>query len=229
MDNEIISYDEMCQREGAKLQRGMNFRLGGTYSIFLMSTRKNSPYRDRIEEDGKVLIYEGHDQAKTDPFMVPKRLDQPEKFPSGRWTENGKFHAAAQAYKNGNEEAESIRVYEKIKPGIWSYNGTFRLENSWMENDGKRNVFKFRLRLMEELSGVSKKGDPISNEQTRMIPSHVKLEVWQRDKGKCVQCGATDELHFDHVIPFSMGGSSLVTDNIQLLCARHNLQKSDSL
>ena len=38
--------------------------------------------------------------------------------------------------------------------------------------------------------------------------------------------GAADELHFDHVLPFSRGGTSLTASNVQLLCARHNLQKS---
>jgi 5-methylcytosine-specific restriction endonuclease McrA len=38
--------------------------------------------------------------------------------------------------------------------------------------------------------------------------------------------GATDELHFDHVVPLSKGGTSMVEGNIQLLCARHNLEKS---
>jgi hypothetical protein len=37
---------------------------------------------------------------------------------------------------------------------------------------------------------------------------------------------ATDELHFDHIVPFSKGGTSLKAENIRLLCARHNLQKS---
>ena len=59
-----------------------------------------------------------------------------------------------------------------------------------------------------------------------MIPSDVKLEVWKRDKGQCVQCGSTDNLHFDHVLPFSKGGTLLTAENVQLLCARHNLQKS---
>jgi 5-methylcytosine-specific restriction endonuclease McrA len=57
----------------------------------------------------------------------------------------------------------------------------------------------------------------------------VKLEVWKRDKGKCIQCGSTDNLHFDHILPFSKGGTSLTAENIQLLCARHNLQKRDKI
>ncbi len=62
---EIIPYLEMCRREGTSLQRGMNFRLGGRHSVILMSRRPDAPYSDRVEEDGTVLIYEGHDAANT--------------------------------------------------------------------------------------------------------------------------------------------------------------------
>lgn len=36
-------------------------------------------------------------------------------------------------------------------------------------------------------------------------------------------------LHFDHDIPFSKGGSSLTAENVRLLCAKHNLEKSDKI
>ena len=42
-------------------------------------------------------------------------------------------------------------------------------------------------------------------------------------------CGAIDDLHFDHDLPFSLGGTSLNASNVQLLCARHNLEKHDSI
>jgi len=58
---EVISYLEMCQAWSASLQRVMNFRLRPDCSVILMSRRSNAPYRDKIEEDGRVLIYEGHD------------------------------------------------------------------------------------------------------------------------------------------------------------------------
>ena len=65
--------------------------------------------------------------------------------------------------------------------------------------------------------------------RTRIIPSSVKKEVWERDNGKCVICGATDEIHFDHDLPYSKGGTSITADNVKILCARHNLQKSDKI
>jgi 5-methylcytosine-specific restriction endonuclease McrA len=62
-----------------------------------------------------------------------------------------------------------------------------------------------------------------------MIPTSVKREVWKRDGGKCAQCGSDKNLHFDHIIPWSRGGSSTKVENIQLLCAVHNLSKSDDI
>jgi hypothetical protein len=228
MANEIIPYIEMCQREGASLQRGMNYRLGGKYSVILMSLRPNAPYRDRFEQDGTVLIYEGHDVPRSQRDPDPKSIDQPEFTPSGSLTENGKFHQAAQEYRNGLREAEIIRVYEKIHSGIWAFNGLFQLTDSWKESDGQRSVFKFKLEAIEEYTYLEP-STSVSAERRRIIPTSVKLAVWKRDGGKCVICGAEDELHFDHIIPFSKGGTSLTADNIQLLCARHNLEKRDRI
>jgi hypothetical protein len=60
----IIPYIEMCRREGTSLQQGMNLGLGGSHSVILMSLRRNAPYRDKIEEGGTILIYEGHDEPE---------------------------------------------------------------------------------------------------------------------------------------------------------------------
>lgn len=228
MRGNVISYIEMCQKEGTSLQRGMNFRLKGNHSVILMSVRPNSPYQDEIQEDGPVLIYEGHDVPKRMGTSNPKETDQPERLTSGKLTENGKFHQAAQLFKTGHKGPDIVRVYEKIKAGIWTDNGYFHLVDSWIENDGCRNVFKFKLVAVEGVSDESAaeevRGD--FTERSRIIPTGVKLEVWARDQGCCVTCGATDELHFDHILPYSKGGTSLKAENVQLLCARHNLEKS---
>lgn len=231
MRGNVIPYIEMCQKEGTSLQRGMNFRLKGRHSVILMSVRPNSPYRDEVQEDGAVLIYEGHDEPKRKGVLAPKSLDQPEFTPSGALTENGKFYQAAQQFKAGKKGPDIVQVYEKIKAGIWTDNGFFHLVDSWIENDGIRNVFKFKLVAVENVSDESA-AEEIANrlvERSRIIPTSVKLEVWARDGGKCVKCGATDELHFDHILPFAKGGTSLTAANIQLLCARHNLAKSDRI
>jgi len=55
----------------------------------------------------------------------------------------------------------------------------------------------------------------------RYIPKNVQREVWQRDMGKCVECGSEERLEYGHIIPFSKGGSNTVR-NIQLLCENCN-------
>ena len=92
MSDAIVSYWEMCNREGTSLQRGMNFRLRQGYSEVLMSRRDNAPYQDRLEQDGTVLIYEGHDVPRTAKSPEPKQLDQPLRTPAGTLTQNGRFH-----------------------------------------------------------------------------------------------------------------------------------------
>jgi hypothetical protein len=57
------------------------------------------------------------------------------------------------------------------------------------------------------------------------LPEEVRIFVWRRDEGKCVLCGSNEDLEFDHIIPFSKGGSN-TERNIQLLCAKCNRTKS---
>lgn len=65
---------------------------------------------------------------------------------------------------------------------------------------------------------------PIGERNTRTIPQDVKIAVAARDQGRCRQCGSTQELHYDHVIPWSKGGANTV-NNIQLLCGPCNRAK----
>ncbi len=224
---DIIAYLEMCGKEGVSFQRGMNFRLHGKTSVILMSLRAGAPYADRIEQDGRVLIYEGHDIPRRKSGPNPKTVDQPMATPSGALTQNGLFYQAAVAYKSNQSQPELVRVYEKIRSGIWAYNGLFKLVNAWQEVSNSRKVFKFKLEMLDDIGNVDV--EPKDLDHNRLIPASVKLEVWKRDKGRCVICGSSDNLHFDHIIPYSKGGSSLVAENIQLLCARHNLTKGSSI
>lgn len=60
------------------------------------------------------------------------------------------------------------------------------------------------------------------------IPADTRLFVWRRDGGRCRNCGSDRDLHFDHIIPRSMGGSNLA-ENVELLCGRCNLRKGTRL
>jgi hypothetical protein len=223
--DDIISYAELVAAENANIQKGMNFHIKAEYSILLMSVRKNAPYADEWDEKRNALIYEGHDVPKN-ISDTPKKVDQPLSTPNGTLTENGKFFAAAQSYKMKMiDQPHKVKVYEKIRDGVWCYKGFFSLVDATFVNDGNRNVFKFYL-LPVEVKSLRKE---IEIPHTRLIPTEVKVAVWARDKGKCVKCGSIKNLHFDHNLPYSKGGTSLTEENVQILCMKCNLQKSNKL
>ena len=63
--------------------------------------------------------------------------------------------------------------------------------------------------------------------QSRYISETTKKIVYSRDGGVCKCCGSSSRLEYDHITPYSCGGSSDVS-NIQLLCKRCNRSKSNS-
>ncbi len=215
----------MCDQENSSLQRGMNFRLNPNYSVILMSRRSNAPYNDQILEDGVSILYEGHDEPKSIGNLNPKLLDQPLRSKYGRLMQNGLFVKAVDEYKSGARSSEKVKVYEKVLPGVWSLKGMFDLMDYQFSNDGKRDVVSFKLKLSDQQESERNLGN-IDDSHNRLIPSSVKLEVWKRDKGACVICGSNKNLHFDHELPFSKGGTSLTAKNIRILCLKHNLSKS---
>ena len=67
---------------------------------------------------------------------------------------------------------------------------------------------------------------------TREVPDGLRYKVLKRDHFKCCACGASPakdpsvELHIDHIIPWSKGGETTF-DNLQVLCSKCNLGKSN--
>lgn len=59
-----------------------------------------------------------------------------------------------------------------------------------------------------------------------MIRKAVREAVWRRDGSRCVECGRDQDLHIDHIIPHSRGGSDTL-ENLQIMCAKCNLTKGN--
>ncbi len=220
--DDIISEAQVAAEEKINLKSEMNFGSGQNHSVLLRSIPKGAPITDEIDAKTGTLIYEGHDLPKTKGAPDPKTVDQPLAAAKGAWTENGKFFNAAMDFKSGRRaKAELVKIYEKISRGIWSYKGFFELVDTAMVMSDKRKVFKFYLKPVAK--GAFLVTEMLS---AQLIPTQVKINVWQRDKGKCVTCGSEVNLHFDHEIAFSDGGSSLDEANLRLLCDGHNPEKA---
>lgn len=70
-------------------------------------------------------------------------------------------------------------------------------------------------------------------QSSRTISDKLRYQVLKRDNFKCCACGSSPakdpavELHIDHIVPWSKGGETK-PDNLQTLCSRCNIGKSDS-
>jgi hypothetical protein len=115
---------------------------------------------------------------------------------------------------------------------IERYNRGVYLELSTKKGNGRYDVTDpmYAEAILTTIVKMSKRElvASYSDLASRHIPQNIRATVWQRDQGKCVQCGEASYLEFDHIIPFSKGGASTV-GNVQLLCRRCNLAKGDRL
>lgn len=82
--------------------------------------------------------------------------------------------------------------------------------------------------------GVTKQKKPTcAKAKSRTISNKLRYTVLKRDNFKCCACGASPaknpsiELHIDHIVPWSKGGDT-VLENLQTLCSKCNIGKSDS-
>ena len=157
------------------------------------------------------------------PGVDPKRIDQPRTTRYGKPTQNGLFANWVDQTKAGKVQPARVRVYEKLMTGIWSDKGLFELRDYWLTGSPGRSVFKFHFAQSAEVETGTMPGQ---QSLSRQIPSWVKQKVFKRDRGMCVICKETTQLHFDHDLPYSRGGASVTPENVRILCARHNLEKS---
>lgn len=122
-----------------------------------------------------------------------------------------------------NTQRDVYDAYIKELPSIKAQLEREAIAKKIKERYRKRELEKLvRQELIDsgELYGEQTKRPP--------IPREVVDAVYKRDGGRCVYCGSVENLHLDHIIPFSRGGATNV-ENLQLLCQKCNLEKSNKI
>jgi len=134
---------------------------------------------------------------------------------------------------------EPFKFHEGLYLGVFLFrNHLFSVETEYIGSDSeeeailliKKHAYSDNNRLKRLRQEVETLERVISRTGARRtaIPESVKLLVYTRDEGKCVRCGSSEKLHFDHIIPIVKGGGDSES-NIQLLCEYCNLKKSDRI
>lgn len=130
--------------------------------------------------------------------------------------------------------AGEFKTREEVSDMIQCF--LYHVPENWQEFEGydvkdlECNVFGHicPVFLVAEGATETKTGRRIGS---RYIPRDIMLKVVRRDGQMCQVCAKNvkdNELHLDHIIPVSRGGTS-TSDNLRVLCAECNLKKSDSL
>jgi len=102
----------------------------------------------------------------------------------------------------------------------------------WVNSEPVDSATSTDLATRQELSSTNPSGPPSIDDRhktKRQISERLKVRVLIRDGNRCRLCGVIvtgDEIHFDHIKPWSEGGETTF-DNIQVLCAKHNLAKGN--
>jgi 5-methylcytosine-specific restriction endonuclease McrA len=124
-----------------------------------------------------------------------------------------------------------VSVLQDGRRTLWYFHSRFYWEDEGLAVDDVRALVLQRerreqqkLQTAHSLMKAEEAGRP-----TRVpIPTEMRRAVFERDGGRCVECGSNFDLQYDHVLPVALGGATTV-ENLQLLCADCNRRKSDSL
>ncbi|MQA00379.1 MAG: hypothetical protein GEU80_13805 [Dehalococcoidia bacterium] len=129
-------------------------------------------------------------------------------------------------------DTSPVRAGEQGARTLWHVDGEWywdtdgltaeEVELTLWDRDRKREA------RFERLRKVRAREEDLASARRERIPDEVRAFVWHRDDGRCTQCGAEDDLQFDHVIPVAKGGGN-APENIQVLCGDCNRAKSDSI
>jgi len=133
------------------------------------------------------------------------------------------------------QQTQPVQVARSANRVWWWFEGAFYWESGGY---GERDVLALirdrqrrsaqKLDRAHMLLNVEEGRAPKQRERREPVPREVKRAVFERDGGKCVQCGSNFDLQYDHVIPVALGGATTI-ENLQLLCADCNREKGADL
>lgn len=117
-----------------------------------------------------------------------------------------------------------VQVARKDGQGWWWY-----LDRFWWGDEGLTAIDVQTMVLQSDLHR-KQKSDVLARARSMVLgearvpyasSEHLseaaRLAVWRRDRGRCVDCGSSESVEFDHIFPISQGGSNTEV-NVELRC-----------
>ena len=171
--------------------------------------------------------------------LAKRRVDEQKLFDELEriWTKLGRQPTSTDIIK-GNISKYSIDTYKR-RFGGWrkaleAFIEYINLDNS---EEIEEEITETKINSQDEVMKVVNSENSLQKKKyrtSRNINTRLRFKVLKRDNFKCCACGASPakdpsvDLHVDHIIPWAKGGETEI-DNLQTLCSKCNLGKSDVL
>jgi len=152
------------------------------------------------------------------------------RFHAGRLESKKAWHAgeAAALLRRQQETPVAVLADEETRRTWWMFRHEFYWEDEGYDEREVKALLLERIaqkgRRLQRAVALMEQTEALESPARPPITDEVKVFVWNRDSGRCVQCGSNQRLEFDHVIPVALGGANSAR-NLQLLCETCNRSK----
>ena len=182
--------------------------------IYSWSHGYNIIHSDEYEEEGNPYNFDDYVSSDNSSYYFNEKIIHGSKKDDAfvRW--NIDFNGES-FYDEDPSLSAKINLFDNYFPDF----KRLQFIEDWLDYDNYKFSYE-KLNLVIKAKNIVKSSE--SNRQP--IPQDIKTRVWQRDEGKCVNCGSNEKLEYDHIIPVVKGGANTFR-NIQLLCEPCNRSK----
>jgi hypothetical protein len=142
-----------------------------------------------------------------------------------RWSK-AQVRAAQQA-----QAAEPVQVWRDGRRNLWQFMDGFYWDDEGLDaEDVKALVLQRKRRLEQKLQSARSlmRAEEDGRPTRTPVSTELRRAVFERDGGRCVECGGAFDIQYDHILPVAHGGATTL-QNLQILCAECNRRKSDSI
>ena len=156
----------------------------------------------------------------------------------GRWALQSGRTVHSERWKDAQVDAwrveqreHPVRLRDEGRRSLWWFRDRFFWDDSGCSGEDVKALALQCLRREDRRLASARalmRGEENAVGRRAPIPPELVRAVVARDGRACVQCAATQELQFDHIIPVALGGATSA-ENLQVLCGDCNRAKGDAL